>query len=57
MEYMDHEDEPYLRMSPVVIMNSRWTRSKSILLLPPKTLHAPLIHNHFIPSILSFDDW
>ena len=57
MEDRDYEEEPYLRRSPVASIRSCRTRSNPTIILSPESLHEPLTRDHFIPTILTFDDW
>ena len=57
MEEVGFEEEPYCTMSPVVLMTDLWTQSKSTNSPPSETFHIRLTRDHFIPIILTFDDW
>lgn len=57
MEEIGFEEEPYCTMSPAVLTTSRWTQSNSTISPLSETFHIPLTRDHFIPIILTFDDW
>ena len=57
MELIDIEDKPYCTMSPVAELIGRRTRSTSAIPPLSEAFHIPLTRDHFIPTILTFDDW
>ncbi len=57
MEGKDFEEEPYCTMSLAALKKSCRTRSMPTIPPPSEKFHDSLTRAHFIPTILTFDDW
>lgn len=57
MEHSQYEEEPYSTKSSMALTGSRRTHPTATLPSPPADFYYPQHRYHFIPTILSFDDW
>ncbi len=57
MEEIGFEEEPYCTLSSAALTTGRWTRSMPNISPPSEKFHDPLTRDHFILTILTFDDW